>query len=212
MKKSLLEYKIHFKNKEFLISFVLSIVLLFISLVVNFYAGQYATESASGSVTDIILSNTKAYDLDGLFVYGSLFFFFITLFISLLQPKKIPFLVKSIALFVIIRSFFISLTHIGPFPSQIQITSDILSKLTFGGDLFFSGHTGLPFLLALIFWQNRLLRYIFLIFSIGFGIIVLLAHLHYSIDVLSAFFITYSIFHIAKYLFKRDEEIFHTGL
>jgi hypothetical protein len=32
--------------------------------------------------------------------------------------------------------------------------------------------------------------------------------LHYSIDVLSAFFITYTIFNICKYFFKEDWQLF----
>jgi membrane-associated phospholipid phosphatase len=62
--------------------------------------------------------------------------------------------------------------------------------------------------LALIFWENKILRIVFLSFSIMFAIIVLLGHLHYSIDVLSAFFITFSIFHICKFLFKKDWQLF----
>jgi membrane-associated phospholipid phosphatase len=84
-----------------------------------------------------------------------------------------------------------------------------MSKISFGGDLFFSGHTGMPFLLALIFWEDKWTRFLFLGFSIMFGIVVLLAHLHYSIDVLSAFFITYTIFHLALYIFKKDRDMFH---
>jgi hypothetical protein len=36
----------------------------------------------------------------------------------------------------------------------------------------------------------------------------LLAHLHYSIDVFAAFFITYSIYHIGIKLFKKDFDFF----
>jgi hypothetical protein len=39
-----------------------------------------------------------------------------------------------------------------------------------------------------------------------------LAHLHYSIDVLSAFFITYTISHIACVFFKKDLLLFRNGL
>jgi len=35
---------------------------------------------------------------------------------------------------------------------------------------------------------------------------------HYSIDVLSAFFITYAIVDAAKFLFKRDLRIFQDGI
>ena len=83
-----------------------------------------------------------------------------------------------------------------------------MEKFAFGGDLFFSGHTGLPFLMALIFWDNKYLRWIFILTSVMFATVVLLAHLHYSIDVLSAFFITYTIFHIALFLFKKDRRLF----
>jgi len=208
MKEKILEYKNLFKNKQFLVSILSAFFLLVISLIINYYAGTYATESASNSVTDIILSNTRIYDVDGMFVYGSLLFFFFLVFVCLKNPTKIPFTIKSIALFYIIRSVFISLTHIGPFPSQLIINSNILSKITFGGDLFFSGHTGLPFLIALIFWKDKITRNIFLVFSFSFAIIVLLSHMHYSIDVLSAFFITYTIYHIAETIFNKEKKFF----
>lgn len=204
MKQRIQDYRTYFANKKFLRALGLSLFFLAISLVINFYAGTYATERASNSVTDIILSNTRAYDLDGVFIYGSILLTFCIFFVCLYKPRRIPFTIKSIALFVVIRSIFITLTHLGPFPSQIMISSDFLSNFSFGADLFFSGHTGLPFLLALIFWDDKWARYIFMSFSLMFAVVVLLAHLHYSIDVLSAFFITYSIFHIALYIFKKD--------
>jgi hypothetical protein len=124
-----------------------------------------------------------------------------------------PFAMKSLALFAIIRSVFVSLTHISPFPTSVLISPDFFGHTFFDGifngyDLFFSGHTGVPFLLALMFWNNEKWRSIFLGFSVVFAIVVLLGHLHYSIDVLSAYFITFGIFNISKYLFKQDWELF----
>lgn len=201
-----------FKNKEFLRSFFIAMVLLSLSLIINFYAGVYATEKASNAVTDIILSNTPVFDLDGVFIYGSILFWLLVSALLLRTPRYIPFTVKGIALFVIVRAIFISLTHLGPFPTHAIITSNILHNLTFGADLFFSGHVGLPFLLSLIFWDNRHLRIFFILVSIFFAAVVLLAHLHYSIDVLSAYFITYSIYQIARKLFKKDYLIFLQGI
>jgi hypothetical protein len=198
------KYKTHFTDKDFLISLTVGFVILAAALIINFYAGTYATKIASNSVTDIILSNVGVYDLDGFFIYGSFAFFFFLLILAAFKPKDIPFIIKSIALFIITRALFITLTHIGPFPSQITINSDILSKLAFGADLFFSGHTGMPFLIALIFWKDKLIRYISLFFSFGFAVVVLLSHMHYTIDVLSAFFITFGIYHIAKFIFHKD--------
>jgi hypothetical protein len=187
--------------------------MLIVGMFINFYAGTYATERASSSVTDIILSNTRVFDVDGLFMFGTLIFWVFLFFVCLSDIKRFPFAIKTLSLFIFIRAIFISLTHIGPFPSQILISpTNIISKFSFGGDLFFSGHTGIPFLMALVFWNIKPLRIIFLCASFFFGTIVLLGHLHYSIDVLSAFFITYTIFHIAEMVYKKDLRLFKEGI
>ncbi len=204
MKKLLHKYKTLFSNKEYVTSFILTFVLLIGSLIINYYAGIYATEKASNAVTDIILSNTRVYDLDWLFIYAPIVMWVFITFLCFSAPKRLPFALKSVALFTIIRAIFISLTHIGPFYPQLVLDSTIVNKFTFGGDLFFSGHTGLPFLMALVFWNDKRLRILFILLSIMFGIVVLLSHLHYSIDVFSAFFITYTIYHISAFLFKKD--------
>jgi hypothetical protein len=212
MKNLRQNYSFHFKDKAFVWSFFLSFLILIFSLIINFYAGLYATKIASNSVTDIILSNIRVYDVDGIFVYGPWVMWIFVSGLLLLKPYKIPFVLKSVSLFILIRSIFISLTHIGPFPTGVAITSTrMITDFTSGGDLFFSAHTGLPFLLALIFWKHKILRWLFVATSIFFGIVVLLGHLHYSIDVFSAFFITYAIYHIALQFFKKDEQLFHSG-
>ena len=208
MKTWLEKWKVCLKNKETLISILFSILFFIISLVINFYASSYANEKASNSVTDIVLSNIRVFNVDGIFIFGSIAAWIFTASILLIEPKRIAFVLKSIALFVIIRSIFISLTHIGPFPTKAVMDSNgWIATLYSGSDRFFSGHTGLPFLGSLIFWENKIFRNIFLIMSLMFAIVVLLAHLHYSIDVLGAFFITYTIFHIALFLFKKDREM-----
>ncbi len=199
------KYKMHLKDRNFLIAAFTALVLLVVSLVINNYAGIYATERASNSVTDIVLSNIRVYDVDFIFNYGAIIFWVFMIFLFMVQPGRIPFTLKSIALFVVVRSVFISLTHIGPFPIPADFDpAGILGKFTFGGDLFFSGHTGLPYLMALVFWDEKWLRILFIACSILFGVVVLLAHIHYSIDVLGAFFITYTIYHIASKIFRKD--------
>ena len=210
MQKTIFRYKEVIKDKNFIWSVCLSGFLFITSLIVNYFAGIYATEIASSPVTDIILSNTKVYNLDGIFVYGSIAVWTFLILLCIYWPKRIPFTLNSLALFITIRAAFISMTHIGLFPTHIPVdTTGIISYFTFGGDLFFSAHTGIPFLLALIFWNQKALRYVFLISSIIFGIVVLLAHVHYTIDVFSAFFITYTIFHLSEKFFKEDREMFN---
>jgi len=200
-------------KKSYLYNVGISLLFLVITLSFNIFTGTYATERASSSVSDIVLSNIPVFNVDAFFVYGPIIFWLIIIGYCLWHPNKIPFWLKSIALFIFIRSIFITLTHIGPFPDHIAIDSfSLSSKINFfifnsGADLFFSAHTGFPFLFALIFWDNKIMRYFCLLAAIFFGIIVLLGHLHYSIDVMSAFFITYTIYHIAKKIFTGDYEL-----
>ena len=214
MKRYYTLYKEYFSNKRFVASVVLSFLLLFVGLIINYYAGTYATLSASNHVSDIILDNIPVFHLENSFMYGPVVLWFFVIILCLRDPKKIPFVLKSIALFILVRSIFITLTHIGPFPDRMVITdpSVFMRDFTFGGDLFFSGHTGIPFLLALVFSRNKKLRILFFLTSLFFGVVVLLAHVHYTIDVLSAFFITYTIYKISCFLFKEDERLFVDGL
>ena len=206
-------YKENFADKNFVFSFFSSLILLVLSLIIQFFVSGYVNGLPSTPVADLILSNIRTYDVSLVFIYGSVLLLFIGLFIGFKWINYLPFMAKSIALFTLIRSAFVSLTHISAFPTHLIINSVFFNKEVFSGifsgnDLFFSGHTGLPFLLALMFWDNKKLRFIFLGFSIVFGTVVLLGHIHYSIDVLSAYFITFSIFEICKFLFKKDWQYF----
>ncbi len=202
--------KKYWTTKKYLLDVATAVGLLVASLIVNYYAGIYATRNASNAVTDIILNHIRVYDVDVVFIYGPVFLYMFLTFLALKRPEQMPFLLKSLALFTFVRSGFINLTHIGPFPDHLHIASvfSALNYFTFGGDLFFSGHTGFPFLFALIFWEHKPLRYFFIAASLFFGIVALMGHLHYTIDVVAAFFITYTIYHLCCKFFARDKRYF----
>ncbi|MCX6718886.1 MAG: hypothetical protein NTZ38_00710, partial [Candidatus Taylorbacteria bacterium] len=129
----------YWQDKRFGNSFAMGIILLLTGVLVSYFAIIYATESSSSPVTDIILSNIPVFDVDMIFIYGPVIFFVIVgIYAFLYEPRRVPFSLKSIGVFLIIRSAFISLTHIGPFPTHISITStSIFSVFTTGNDLFF---------------------------------------------------------------------------
>lgn len=206
-------YKVYGMRPGFAVSVVASVGLFFASIITNYIASSYASKQASNFVEDIILSNTPVYNVDGLFVYGALAIIAFVLLVCLAHPKRIPFVLYSLALFYFIRAGFIVLTHLGSFPDQTEadLTSSIgvfVSQFFFGDDLFFSGHVGAPFLMALVFWREKGLRNMFLVASLVMAVVVLLGHLHYSIDVVSAYFITYAIYHLAAYLFAAEHRLF----
>jgi hypothetical protein len=210
-KELLRRYRNHYSQPKFRQAMFLSIIYFAISVVVSFYAINYATESASNSVTDIILSNIPAFDVDALFAYGTLLLIAFATLLVLTHPKRAPFTLYTLGTFYLIRSAFTSLTHLAPFPSVLP-NGDwgvLLGHFLFGGDLFFSAHVGVCFILALIFWRDKILRYVFLAWSVYMGVVVLLGHYHYSIDVASAYFITYTIYVLCVKWFPKSFAVFH---
>ena len=198
-------YRNLWKDKRFVLSVLIGAFALVLSFVVNYFAGVFAANSVSNPVTDIILDNTRVWDVTFIFINGAVIFWVFVASFLVYEPKRLPFTLKSLALFTVIRSAFIILTHLAPFPTHLVLpTENMIDMFTFGGDLFFSAHTGGPFLIALIMWDRKYIRYICLASSVIFGVVVLLGHLHYSIDVFGAFFITYSIYHMSIYFFKKD--------
>ena len=196
-------------DKKYFQSAMIGAMYLIVSLIINYYAGLYTNKEVSNAVTDILLDNLPVFNVSYIFIEGAILFMVFVVVLMAIQPKRIPFVLKSTALFIIIRSFFVILTHIGPSPERIAIdVGDELQKIFFDNQLFFSGHTGLPFLFALMFRRNRRLFYIFLFTSFVGAVSVILGHLHYTIDVFGAFFITYTIYHISIWLFPSDHELF----
>ncbi len=194
-------------DRNFILSAVVSFLILYLSSIVNTVAGLTATGAASNAVGDIILDNIPRLDtsiihgfLAGLVKYLS--FLFLLFF-----PRYVPFTFKTVAGLILLRSVFINLTNIGIYPDAIPIKS----LVTFGGDLFFSGHVANNFLLALIFWKVTPLRITYLFLTFLFGAGSLLGHYHYSIDVFAAPFFAYGVFNIAKRLFPEDFNLFQTG-
>ena len=212
MKQIIKKHKFYWSQKAFLVSALAGLIFFALSVIINYYANLFAIEKSSNAVTDLLLNVLPVVDTNLLFFEGSLLFIAFVAGLLFKEPKAIPFTLKSVALFVVIRAGFVTLTHYGPFPDRAVMDNyDLIDSFTSSADLFFSGHTGLPYLLALIFWRERPLRLLFLGSSIVAGVSVLLAHYHYSIDVASAFFITFGIYHIAKRLFKKDYEWFLGG-
>ena len=203
-------YRLSWTDRCFCFSAPVAIAAFIGALFINFWAIQQATNKASASVTDIILSNIPVFAVDQIFVYGTFLVILVSVVMLALHPKRIPFALYAVTLFILIRSAFTLMTHLGP--PEIAYLSDFGETITnsfFGADQFFSGHTGMPFLGALVFWgiDNRL-KWFYLLSSVFFATVVLLGHIHYTIDVMSAFFITYGIYHLALWLFPRERALF----
>ena len=193
------------QNREFRSSVLGAFFLCAVSLVASHFAKNYVDNHTGNVVSDLLLDHLPVMNVNFIVNEGVWTFISFILFFLFLKPQKLPFILKSLALFWLIRSAFVTFTHIGPVPQHSFLNPhDWLSAIASGNDLFFSGHTGAPFLMALVFWENKLVRYGSILASIVFGFSMIVGHLHYSIDVFSAFFITYSIFRLAVKFFPKD--------
>jgi hypothetical protein len=180
-------------------------------MIFQYYATTYTELRASNYVGDIFLDNLPVLNLNFIIVEGALIVFLLTFVLVFAKPKYILFSIKAFALFVALRSLFIAVTHVGFYPDQINpgngFFDHIYIYLNMQTGYFFSAHTGLPFLMALVFWRDRIWRNLFLVISFVFGFAVLLSHVHYSIDVFAAPFMAYAIFKGSQYLFSEDYRI-----
>lgn len=187
------------KNKK---KIYLSVFFLIMAVMLDYISGTYVDRVSSVVAPDLFLGHFGPMNLTFLFIW--VYWFVIAVFFIypfIFKPGKIHYAIGMFSLFVVIRAGFMILTH-------LKVPTDAISFIPPGGfgvfffsnDMFFSGHAGLPFLGFLMF-KNKGIKYFMLASSIILGLTVLLMHLHYSIDVASAFFISYGIYKIGNKLF-----------
>jgi membrane-associated phospholipid phosphatase len=189
-----------------LLSLIAGIELNFVS---QTYLNNYINEGKSlPMLSDLILDNLSLYDVS--FLYD--LFSFISVIVVLIyivhkkEYKSIPFFLLMCGILEIVRGIFIILTPLGNPPMFIGSNTlfNGFSKYELG--VYPSGHVGSAFLFFLMV-KNRWYKCIILFCLIIIIISLLLAHAHYSIDILSGFFFAYAIYSFGtKHLkmFKLD--------
>ena len=162
-------YRTLFGNRAYLRSVCEGAVFLAASAIAIFAAVTYATVHASNYVTDFVLSRVGPLNVRFLFIYGTFTAFVITAGLLAWRPNRLPFALKAMALFLLVRAVFVALTHMAPSPIDPQKPAPFFNSIFYGSDLFFSGHTGLPFLAALAFWHIPQWRMFYLALTAFFG-------------------------------------------
>jgi len=183
---------------------VASLLFLVIAIFFDVVAGTYVTKVGGVTAPDLILDNIPTIDLDFLFVWGGVLMVTVLFLYPLFfRVKEVHKVISQFSLLIMVRAAFTCFTHLAtPSDALLFEVPSLVSFFTFQNDLFFSGHTAVAFLGFLIFKEKKI-RYFFLGLSILMGITVLLMHVHYSIDVLSAFFIAYGTFKIGEWFFSK---------
>ncbi len=215
MKGMYQKIKSFIQDKDFLYQLFAGALVLLFGMVTSVLGNHYATSHMGASIPDIFIWGISSKNMVLYYVLSAFIFLVSFVVLAIWKSRTAPFLLYSIGIFYIVRSGFIVLTNPG-FPEGIvgmHTASPFIKEYFFGGDLFFSGHAGAPFLVALLLWDyNKILRTYFLAISVGAAIIVLVGHYHYSVDVAGAYFITYTIYKMAQRFFPKAYEYFKQGV
>ncbi len=130
-----------------------------------------------------------------------------------LKPEIFIVTLYTLILLSITRMLTITFLPLDP-PAGLIPLKDPLSSLFYGGpsvfvskDLFFSGHTSGQFMIFLCL-QGKKDKLIALIATILVAVLVLIQHVHYTIDVLAAFVFTYLINLLARKIISLGEPQF----
>src|SRR5258708_29545407 len=111
-------------------SLYFGLLLLGLALLIHLSAGYYSSRRASfaPSVGDIFLDNLPTWNLDFLIVGGDIIVFWVlTIVLFAIRPRYLLFGIKAIALFLIVRAFFTSLTHIDRKSTRLNSSHQIIS-------------------------------------------------------------------------------------
>ena len=198
-----IEWKNAWSNQSFKIKAIIgSVCLLFI--LVSFPRFFAVIELRNGIVlNDYFLSKLPSADLS--------IPIFVTIWSTVfLLIKRI---IQSPSLFLrfLLCFLFLCIARIGTIsffpldaPNGLIPLKDPISSLFYGGkdlfitkDLFFSGHTATQFLMFLCL-QKKMDKYITGLTSIAIALMVLIQHIHYTIDIIAAFPITYLVYLLGK--------------
>ncbi|MBP9757049.1 MAG: hypothetical protein KBD06_00455 [Candidatus Pacebacteria bacterium] len=190
------------QQSEFLLDLIKALSFAAIALTVNYYATRYATAFAGPALPDIVFRYIPRMEFMWLDSYGALYLEYAIVAYAFIRTRALVFFLKSMAVLILVRDVFINMTNLGIPAGTVPTTS----FFTQGGDLFFSGHTALPLMAALIFWHVPTARYLLIGVSILLGTEVLLGRQHYSIDVFAAPFIVYGVYTICRRIFATDYE------
>ncbi len=196
----MIAWKSFFSSPSRLVLFLI-LVFFCLSLVFSFTFFMEWNETRPGTVfDDPILRLFKPIDISPIISMFTLVPIFLGLIYIFRKPTTTVYFLISAIVICGFRALTIYLVPLEPPIDIIPLSDPVIETLFYGGnillkDLFFSGHTANLILIGLIL-EQKMIKNLLLISGFLVGTMVLLQHVHYSIDVLAApffSFVTYKI-------------------
>jgi hypothetical protein len=163
-------------------------------------------------LNDFVLNNIPAIDVSTpifAIIYGLLIYM---LFKVLQKPELFLLFALTFVIETVFRMTAIYLLPLNP-PTNLVFLHDIFSELLIYGDsepitkdLFFSGHTS-TMVMIWLFVQGQNQKIIAGIATVSLAFLLLLQHVHYTIDVFGALFFTYLSYLIARQIVDKKWQI-----
>lgn len=193
----ILRWKNAWQEKWFIKRVISGLLVLVMLLSILPYFFGMIEKRAGFAINDWVLSQLPAINLSipiFAIIWGMVA---VTLYECYKKPIVFLQMLWAFIFLTMARIISISLVPLNP-PQHLVTLADPLSNFFYGEDfitkdLFFSGHTSTQFLLFFVLkekWQKVLA----LATAIVIGLLVLVQHVHYTIDVLGAFLFTPLIF------------------
>jgi hypothetical protein len=195
------------KNKKFRLLFIISVTGLALCAIIAPSLFTYIQERNGKVLQDVLLNALPAFDLS-LWIF-SILYIFILLGIGYLLtlPEQ---LLLGLQVFFWVTVFRFTCLFLIPLHAPdglVKLDDPFLAHLFYRGtiitnDLFFSGHTSIVCVFAFVI-QKPVLRFITVAVTAFIGVMLLIQHIHYTIDVLAAPVFTWLSFKLSQAILKR---------
>ncbi len=185
-------------SRHFRIRFIGGIIV-FPVLLILFSSFLNTIEKREGQVlNDWLINNLPATDLS--IPIFTIMWSCVALVVwqAVLSPKLFITFLWSFIFVCVTRIITIYLIALNPPPDLINLQDPLVTGAFYGGtpitkDLFYSGHTA-TMLLAFFCLQNKSHKLFALLATVLVGVMVIMQHVHYTIDVLAVPFFTYAAY------------------
>lgn len=183
-------WQLYFARPNKRLVFFVSFLILIITLVFFVYFLTYNENRIGYVFNDPVLNLFHPVELSEFIFFTTYFLAIYGLIISFRVPAIFVSLIQAYTIMTLLRILCLYVVPLEPPLLVIPLKDSFLQTFFYSGrenlkDLFFSGHTATIFLFAFGLKQNNT-KWFFAIGACVVGVLVVLQHVHYSIDVIAA--------------------------